>query len=925
MDLLSDTLTMASSTEHNSRDGTYDDDQDMDVGNSTLGSDASFTLDPTDPPVERQQTSDQQHRPQEQRKAKLCQSSNPSPSISLSPSALSLSLSKTFRRRSDSILLSAAAIDTPNNSRLTLDTSLALEDLEKEIDALKTKEALLSAGHISISAATGTVEDDIQWTKDQEKGLQSPRREANILLVSSSALPTQFYNSVKTRNVLRTYLTSSGLEFDEMIEYGFPSEAFMNNDDDEDLELLDPNLADENSMHSQYNKVAELAPSCRFLTLRITLTPWHARADESTLYGPRITGGRQLQFKAMVNRFFTRSNNTTTAMIAAPLSSPSSLSLVGTTASPKLKPVISAPLIGTRSPSYNTIAEDLQRSVHPLTSVTVSTLDSAPVGGAAGRRSPGGSCNNSRPSSPGRVRSGPASRRGSPATELSVSNMTSLLPSHILSPTNASFRVTAATGEATPRIGHRLFSPTPFSTPSLIPVPVAIGSTSQPPRKGSLSALSLSINHQQQQQQQQQSTSSSLSAHAPMIPPRRKGSTPALFFTPPSSIQSVESTCNITDRHGLRNAAGRDVYPSPSSRAAQNYGPLGISPPSRRPSDQSDIISTSLATARGLNALGNGQENLDSTSSGGGRRRKKAGSFDTESHPKRHPRYLPSNHIKQPNSASFTSSLGPSGQELSRLPRRQGSHDRLATLDAVPWFPTPGPILLAQQPQRYSLSTNRSEEQIYECYYVAGLDNIYKNSTSRVQPPSFEKKYHPLQTVPQSQQQQQQHLPIRQGTTLLHVSGARGKGDDETRSLMASLAAAVSAFAEQAPMAAAPPRIQAKNQRRRGGGGGSSAQNDATGALDRDHAHRQCMLHPHTDSAFTSREEEEMNECEVHVGDVSFEGAVDELDDGVDEDVDGDERQREREAVAAAAASAGGCWRPIECCPTTTMKSFAFP
>ncbi|KAF9909296.1 hypothetical protein EC991_008807 [Linnemannia zychae] len=899
------TLAMTSSTEQNSRDDTYDNDQDLDVGNSTLGSDASFTLDSANLSIEHQQTPDQHHRPQKQRKAKLGQNSNSPPFISPSPSTVSLSISKNLHRKSDSTLISAAAIDTPNSSRLALDTSLALEDLEKEIDALKTKEALLSASHISITAATVSVEDDSQWTKYQESGLKSPCREAKILLVSNSALPTQFYNSSKTRNVLRTYLTSPGLEFDEMIEYGFPSEAFMNNDDEEDLEPLDLNTAGGKSTNSQRKKVAaELAPSCRFLTLRITLTPWHARADESTLYGSRVTAGRQLQFKAMVNRFFSRSNNIATTMTAAPLSSPSSLSLASTTTSPKLKPVISAPMVNTRSPSSNTVAEDLQRSIHPLTSVTLSALDSAPASGAttphsrpssraAGRRSPCESRNNSRPSSPGRGRSGPSSRRGSPATELTGPSMIPLLPSHILSPTNAPFHATAASGEAIPRIGRRLFSPTPSSTPSQIPVPVAIGSTSQPPRKGSLSALSLPINHQQQQQ----GNSSSLLANAPMVPPRRKGSTPALFFTPPpsSSIQSLEST----DRRGIRTAGGRDIYPSPSSRAAQNYGPLGTLPPPRRPSDQSDIISTSLASARGLNAFGNRQDNLDSVSSSNGRQREKAGSFDTESHPKRHPRYPHSNHTKQANEVSTTSSLTPSGQEVSLIPRRQGSHDRLATFDTAPRSPTPGPILQAEQPQRYSLSTNGSEEEIYECYHVAGLDNIYKNATSRAQQPTTasataEKKYHPLQT-----------LPVRQGPKMFHISGAaRGKNDDETRGLMASLAAAVGVSVEQTPMSAAPPRIQAKNQRRRGGGGtGSAARDGTTGALDRDHVPRQRMLHPHA-----NHEEEEMDECEVHVGDISFEGAVDGLDDGVDEDVDGEERQREREreAVAAAAARAGG-------------------
>lgn len=58
-----------------------------------------------------------------------------------------------------------------------------------------------------------------------------------------------------------------------------------------------------------------------------------------------------------------------------------------------------------------------------------------------------------------------------------------------------------------------------------------------------------------------------------------------------------------------------------------------------------------------------------------------------------------------------------------------------------------------------------------------------------------------------------------------------------------------------------------------------------------------------------------MNEYEVHVEDLSFDGAspvhgLEDLDD---------------EGARAAAARVGGYWRPIECRQTSTMKTFAFP
>lgn len=908
-----------SNTIDSSRDGDDDNVNPMDVDDGTLRSDESSSVDASDmsTPVGSLEDEDkstttslraaEKKRLHRQQKIKQLQQnsieflsaehmrSRPPDGISDSNPPARSSLSKTIRRKSDSTLFSSrvGSNEAASRSCMALNTSLALENLEKEIDALKAKEALLQGNVVPFSV----VAHKAKSTDDcRQSGLKSTRREAKILLVSSSALPTQFYDSPKTRSVLRTYLTSPGLDFDEMIEYGFPSEAFMSDDgDDDDAPSEDPSS-------SQQKAAAELTPSCRFLTLRITLTPWHARADESTLYGPSSTTGRQLQFKAMVNRFFSRpGSTTTTGMMTTPLSSPSTLTLVGetgATASPKVKPLAT---------SVSLSALDAAEGSGTTTSASAKDVStSRPASRAAESRNT--SRSNSRASSPRRDRpSPPSSYRSIPAAATDhpcESSITLLLPSHIPSPNYVPSHVPTTTkeGDHTPRLGRRLFSPTPSSSSShsMIPLPVGTSSTSQLPRKGSLTALSIPLGSLQQQQQQPTSPTTP-SGHAPMIPPRRKGSTPALFFTaPPTSPTS-----------SLRSASSPDqkVYPSPSSRAAQTYG---FNPPPRRPSDQSDAMSTGLASARGL----------DNSESGARYLREKA-SFDTGAQSKRqHPRYPLTIHIKQQpqqqqavlSSPSSTPSPPHCPSSYSGGGRsQQGNHSRL---------PIPDHHQQQQQPKQqhhitFQFSEQDSEEQIYECYHVAGLDNMYRSTTSRTQP-TVEKWIHPPQPAPhQSFQQHQPQHSMRQGKKLFQYSAqSDDKGSDEGQGGQLSSSAMPSGAAEQTPLSAAPPRIQAKNQRRRGGGSydGSStttaSRNGPTELADRDHFRRQNYT-----NVAAKGEEEEMDEYDAHVGDHSFEGAL--PADGLEELND--------EEVRVAAARVGGYWRPIECHQTSTMKTFAFP
>ncbi|KAF8930641.1 hypothetical protein BGZ58_008107, partial [Dissophora ornata] len=110
----------------------------------------------------------------------------------------------------------------------------------------------------------------------------------DIMLVSSISSPTQYYDNPKSRKLIRAFLTSGEREFDEAVEFGFPTVGVI---DDKDGRTKD----------------------CRFLTLRLTLTPWHARADELRLYGLEKQSNNMPPLKDMVNKFLTK----TSAMLSS--------------------------------------------------------------------------------------------------------------------------------------------------------------------------------------------------------------------------------------------------------------------------------------------------------------------------------------------------------------------------------------------------------------------------------------------------------------------------------------------------------------------------------------------------------------------------------------------------------------------------------
>ncbi|KAF9948610.1 hypothetical protein BGZ72_009502 [Mortierella alpina] len=321
---------------------------------------------------------------------------------------------------------------------------------------------------------------------------QSLVSSVDVLLRPSISTPTQYYDSAEARKLLRTYLTSEGRRFEEMVEFGFPGTGLVESAGSTD--------------HS------------RFLTLRLTLTPWHAREDESKLYGPDDDDvDKHAPIKGMVNKFLSR----TSAILSC--SPPRTLS--------------SSP-----TPDSRAVSSKDQRSTasHALDDASVATrgprdatdFERGPV--ASWREGPEvAAANDARvpqysppkrmdsvnrivppPKSSSRVRPGPKKDRGfrilDPAT-LSVSSST------IRSVRSAEFL------KSDPE-----FCASPPSTPS----PTAVFNhlqQQQLPRKGSLSSLSLSESATLRRPTPEASAGSTTTS-APIIPPRRKASSPAILL-----------------------------------------------------------------------------------------------------------------------------------------------------------------------------------------------------------------------------------------------------------------------------------------------------------------------------------------------------------------------------------------------------------
>ncbi|KAG0363284.1 hypothetical protein BGZ54_008220 [Gamsiella multidivaricata] len=263
--------------------------------------------------TEKKQQQLQQHQEQEQ--LQLRQQLQPQPSL-IYQNSLRLLVGQAFTSSTPSNSKMTSNGNENNSSingtakRPTAGAASAhlqntLEDLEKEIDGFQYKES-----------------DEIEG----RSGASVPVQSNKVLLVSNCSSPTQFYDAPQTRYALQTFLASGERKFEEVVEYGFPSEVLCNAD----------GRAGKHTVTGVIKREQRKKPErCRYVTLRVTLTPWHARADEIKLYGPMGAPGKQLQFRSMVHRIFSRSPSNGSSVASSPrltasMRVPSSRAMVNT-------------------------------------------------------------------------------------------------------------------------------------------------------------------------------------------------------------------------------------------------------------------------------------------------------------------------------------------------------------------------------------------------------------------------------------------------------------------------------------------------------------------------------------------------------------------------------------------------------------------
>ncbi|KAI8602685.1 hypothetical protein EDD21DRAFT_403457 [Dissophora ornata] len=337
----------------------------------------------------------------------------------------------------------------------------------------------------------------------------------DIMLVSSISSPTQYYDNPKSRKLIRAFLTSGEREFDEAVEFGFPTVGVI---DDKDGRTKD----------------------CRFLTLRLTLTPWHARADELRLYGLEKQSNNMPPLKDMVNKFLTK----TSAMLSS--SPPRTLGLAAADA--KQLPLSAkgrrssamSDMVRRSAPSSSSfLLKGVHSSANAVEMSQSSTLSEGLqqkqlVSPAPVERGDNSTTTNITPPKnmiKNTNRAGPRSEKGFRITDPSSSC------SSLISPLMTSPSTTTTTAARGVRSAESLSKdPELHTSPPTTPSPTALHHHDylypshqqlQPPRKCSLSALSLPMNTCH-------NTTTTCSPEEnmlapPVVPPRRKASSPAIF------------------------------------------------------------------------------------------------------------------------------------------------------------------------------------------------------------------------------------------------------------------------------------------------------------------------------------------------------------------------------------------------------------
>ncbi|KAF9313494.1 hypothetical protein BG003_005102 [Podila horticola] len=381
-----------------------------------------------------------------------------------------------------------------------------------------------------------------------------------ILLVSTRPTPTQFYSALKTRKALRTLVTNNEQEFDNMLERGFLWSPVS--------ELLDPNNLDDDDddVLEDQDYMLPSVPPQYFMTLRITLTPWHARANESEIYGRFAR--RQAPMSTIIKKTSAYSFTSSISPSLSPAASATSLSLESSIFSDSGPSAPSTPPPKDESPESECTFKKATKSAPLILERSSSLLRS--------KKHIGGSPHAS-PKLTGRV--------------LKASPPSSSVPCH------------------------------PFDAP-VHPFDRDSQDQSLPLRKGSLGSLSLplpnnahakidkpiSLPEKSKDRLRHYTRDSTLE---PSEVPRCKGSTPTIFYSPPGC--NSDSELLIESQVPPKSTAPRSLsmsgtprlrrtdYVAPSLRAAARQ-PSSI--PVRKRSDQSDMMSANLAVARQMAEAG---------------------------------------------------------------------------------------------------------------------------------------------------------------------------------------------------------------------------------------------------------------------------------------------------------------------------------
>ncbi|KAF9537317.1 hypothetical protein EC957_008484, partial [Mortierella hygrophila] len=363
-----------------------------------------------------------------------------------------------------------------------------------------------------------------QLVDDSNRSLLSS---VDILLMPTISSPTRYYDCPLSRKLVCTYLTSKGREFDEMIEFGFPLTSIV-----DDNKSLSPSSSKD----------------CRFLTLRLTLTPWHARADEAKLYGSddaAVVAAAAMPIKDMVNKFLSR----TSAKLSC--SPPRILSLL---------PDRKLSLTPDSSLPHQQQISSLDGGAASPSSATSPSISQTP---RSFDMSAGTATTTLQPNSSQLPPSGPRSARITNSGDVSPAATGGALPLYrdkslcIMGPSIMSAPTPLSLSTASPSPLLRTVnsadylsidpsSPVIMSSPPSTPSPTTAYSYQTqhpysqhrllPPRKGSLSAMSSYYS----QQQTLYSTGSfddltSQLSLPPAVPARRKASSPAIFNTTPTA------------------------------------------------------------------------------------------------------------------------------------------------------------------------------------------------------------------------------------------------------------------------------------------------------------------------------------------------------------------------------------------------------